>query len=162
VKPSPSVWIAAADEADAVTSLLVELRDWCGRPDPPSDPTLRGRVDALLGSDDLEFLLARAEDWAEPLGICQVRFRASVWSATCDAQIEDLFVRSHARGRGVGRALVETALERGRGRGCTQIDVDVGEANDAALRLYERAGFVSKAAGGRQLLLRRRLDSEDG
>ena len=76
-----------------------------------------------------------------------------------DCWLEDLFVEEDARGSGLGRALVEAALERARERGCARMELDVNEANAAALALYESLGFDSWSdpPGGRNLFMRRRL-----
>ena len=59
----------------------------------------------------------------------------------------------------MGRALMEAAFERARERGCRRMELDVNEANPAALALYDSLGFSSWSdpPGGRNLLMRRRL-----
>jgi ribosomal protein S18 acetylase RimI-like enzyme len=91
--------------------------------------------------------------------VLQLRFRHSVWTGTDDAHLEDLFVDESVRGSGLGRALVEAALERARRRGCARIELDANEANEPALRLYRSVGFGSwsDAAGGNDLFMRLRL-----
>ena len=89
----------------------------------------------------------------------QLRFRHAVWTGTDDAHLEDLFVSEDARGSGIGRELVEAAMERARERGAARILLDTNEANEAALRLYASVGFRSGSdeTGGRDLFMRRRL-----
>jgi ribosomal protein S18 acetylase RimI-like enzyme len=50
-------------------------------------------------------------------------------------------VLAHARGRGVGTALVRALLEQARGAGFEAISLSV-EPDNPAVRLYERAGFA--------------------
>ena len=50
-------------------------------------------------------------------------------------------VREH-RGRGVGAALLTSALAAAREAGLTRVELTVREDNAAAIRLYERFGFV--------------------
>ena len=140
-----------------MAGLLVEFRDWWGR-SLPSDESFAASVDRLMDSPDTEFLLGSAGGGA-PAGVCQLRFRFSVWHATEDCWFEDLFVREQARRSGLGGALVEAALERARERGCARVELDVNEANRAARALYERFGFSGPAepGAGRALLLRCRL-----
>ena len=68
-------------------------------------------------------------------------------------------MRESARGAGLGRALVEAALERARERGCGRIQLDTNEGNIGARALYESLGFSAWAEtpGGNNLLMRRRL-----
>jgi ribosomal protein S18 acetylase RimI-like enzyme len=56
-------------------------------------------------------------------------------------EIESLSVAPEARGQGVGTALLEAAREHFRAQGIEFWSVAVVEANEGALRMYERAGF---------------------
>ena len=46
-----------------------------------------------------------------------------------------------ARGRGVGRALLDHLERRARARGAVAMTLEVADANEAAVRLYAAAGF---------------------
>jgi ribosomal protein S18 acetylase RimI-like enzyme len=109
-------------------------------------------------AEDGEFLLGAAGD-GPPEAVCQLRYRWSVWTTSEDCWLEDLFVRAGARGSGLGRALVDAAVERARARGCGRIELDVDDSNDVAIALYESSEFSldSKGAPGRNLLAGRRL-----
>jgi ribosomal protein S18 acetylase RimI-like enzyme len=63
------------------------------------------------------------------------------WAGDPDASIGELVVSTEAEGRGIGRALVEAAMERARGNGCTRISVSTGAANERARNLYRGLGF---------------------
>jgi ribosomal protein S18 acetylase RimI-like enzyme len=52
-----------------------------------------------------------------------------------------VWVAPEARGQGVAAALLEAALDWARGRGARAMQLGVVCGNDAARRLYERAGF---------------------
>ena len=156
--PVTQVWLAAPEESAAVAGLLVEFRNWWGRA-TPTDATFRASVDRLMRGRDVEFLLGSVGERSEAVGVCQLRYRFSVWYAAEDCWLEDLFVGESARRSGLGAALVEAALERARVRGCARVDLDVNERNAAALALYERFGFsaASGPGAGRMLLMRLRL-----
>ena len=148
------VRLATEDDAADVTRLMVGFRNWWQR-DEPDDAAFEAGVRRLLADPNTDFLLA-----GEPAAaVCQLRYRYAVWTASEDCCLEDIFVEEEARGSGVGRALVEAAFERARERGCARMELDVNEANAAALRLYESMGFEawSHPPGGRNLLMRRRL-----
>ena len=140
------VWLATLPEAAAVARLLTEFRDHLEDPEPSEDSFLAS-VERLIGRDDTEFWLAAPSDGEPAAGLCQLRFRHSVWTATEDCWLEDLFVRREARGRGVGRALVQRALERARERGCRRVELDTYEDNNGAIRLYESFGFSARSKG---------------
>jgi ribosomal protein S18 acetylase RimI-like enzyme len=55
-----------------------------------------------------------------------------------------LAIDPHAGGRGHGTFLVEFCVEEGRARGDEGLVICVVESNTAALRLYERFGFVRR------------------
>jgi putative acetyltransferase len=52
-----------------------------------------------------------------------------------------LMVAADARRQGVGRALLEAAVEWSRGAGVRKLELHVFPWNEAAIRLYERFGF---------------------
>jgi RimJ/RimL family protein N-acetyltransferase len=52
-----------------------------------------------------------------------------------------LMVDRDARGRGVGRALLEGAIEWARGTGIRKLELHVFPWNEPAIQLYERFGF---------------------
>jgi GNAT superfamily N-acetyltransferase len=119
---------------------MVGFRDFYGRSEPPDD-AFRAGVEQLITRPDAEYLLAAAGDAAEPGGVCQLRYRHSLWTASEDCWLEDLFVDESARGAGVGEALVACAIDRARARGCGRVELDVSESNRPAWALYERMGF---------------------
>ena len=153
-----SVWRAQPDEAETVARLLVEFRNHNGK-DWPSDNAMLAVVERLIEQPDVEYLLASVDADSPPVGVCQLRFRLSVWTAAPDCWLEDLFVEQSARGHGVGAALVEAALERARERGCRRVELDTNEDNAVALSLYHRFGFSERYKGepGRDLFLGVRL-----
>jgi len=59
-----------------------------------------------------------------------------------------MYVRPGARGRGVGRAILGRLEDEARGRGVARLMLETGDAQVAAMRFYERAGFVRCAAFG--------------
>ena len=147
---------ASAGNLDDVVRLIAEFRDWWGKSEP-SDEGIRRTAGRLLDDDRTELLLA-FEDGGRAVGICQVRYRLSVWTGVDDCWLEDLYVSESARGGGHGRELVEAAFESARARGCKRIELDVNEQNTAALRFYESLGFTTEPKPpGRTLFVSRRL-----
>ncbi len=60
------------------------------------------------------------------------------------AWIEDVVVDESARGRGVGRALTEEALQRAARAGARTVDLTSRPSREAANRLYRRLGFARR------------------
>jgi ribosomal protein S18 acetylase RimI-like enzyme len=153
-----AVWLATPADAETVAALLVEFRDHQGHSGPSADSFLTS-VELLIDRSDTEFWLAAASDLASAAGVCQLRFRHSLWTATEDCWLEDLFVRTEARRRGIARALVQRALERARERGCRRVELDTNEDNHGAISLYESIGFSCTSKGpSRSLFFGVRLD----
>jgi ribosomal protein S18 acetylase RimI-like enzyme len=153
----PEVWIAQQGDAASAAALMSAFRDHIGR-DWPTDEQVRATVESLLLDPATEYLLAAPDGRDEAAGICQLRYRLSVWTASDDCWLEDLYVTDEARGTGLGRALIETAFERARARGCGRIQLDVAEDNLRAIEVYRSAGFGTEpGAPGRTMLITRRL-----
>jgi ribosomal protein S18 acetylase RimI-like enzyme len=60
------------------------------------------------------------------------------------AWIEDVIVDEDARGRGIGEALVRTALKRASKLGAGTVDLTSSPSREGANRLYQRIGFVRR------------------
>ena len=133
---------AGADDLADVTRLIAEFRDWW-RKDEPNDELIRTTAERLLGDPATLYLLAFDDD-GTAVGVCQLRFRLSVWTGADDCWLEDLFVSESARSGGYGRALVTAAIEAATARGCKRIELDVNLQNDAALTLYLEMGFLTE------------------
>ncbi len=56
-------------------------------------------------------------------------------------QMDGICVADHARGQGVGTALLEAVADLARHRGLNEVQLDVIDTNPRAQALYERAGF---------------------
>ena len=151
-----NVWRAGAADAATVARLMGEFRDHLSRSEP-AEAEIRASVEQILADPQSEFLIASDDEW--PAGVCQLRYRWSVWTSSEDCWLEDLFVVPDARRAGLGRALVDAALSSARARGCVRIELDVDEDNEPAMALYQRCGFSleSKGSGSRTLVAGRRL-----
>jgi ribosomal protein S18 acetylase RimI-like enzyme len=71
--------------------------------------------------------------------------------------VHDVIVDPEYRGRGVGRLLLEAALAHLKARGAPRVVLTTAEQNEAAQRLFTRAGFRRT-----MLEMTRELDDMDG
>ena len=151
---TPPVRVAGPEDATVVARLLTEFRNHLGRNWPP-EATIRAGVERLIARDDSEYLLGGAP----AAGVVQLRYRYGIWWDAEDCALEDLFVHAETRGSGLGRALVEAAIERARARGCRRIELDTAEENEPALALYRSCGFRSglDEPGRLGVFMRRRI-----
>jgi ribosomal protein S18 acetylase RimI-like enzyme len=109
----------------------------------PDQDVIAGRAAPLIESGELLVLLVGEG----PDGFAQLRFRRSLYSDLLDASLDELYVVPGRRGTGLGRALLDAALEHARARGADHIELNTSEADTAALRLYESSGFTNREGG---------------
>jgi GNAT superfamily N-acetyltransferase len=104
------------------------------------DSTLRDDVDGLLSGNDSLVLLA--EKNGTPIGYITGhveidRRRVLVKKGV----IEDWFVVADDRGRGVGKLLLETIIQRFRQAGCEVVESGTWAFNEHARKAHKQAGF---------------------
>jgi ribosomal-protein-alanine N-acetyltransferase len=66
---------------------------------------------------------------------------AGLFAARDQGEIQTIGVRPDHQGRGLGRRLLDALLAEARQRGCHEVFLEVRTENQAAIALYERAGF---------------------
>jgi ribosomal protein S18 acetylase RimI-like enzyme len=79
-----------------------------------------------------------------PDGLAVLRFRPSFWSGAPDAYLEELYVAPERRGEGMGRALMEAAMDTAREAGAKHMDLGTSVDDTAARGLYESCGFTNR------------------
>lgn len=92
-------------------------------------------------NSDTTFLLMAEENDGYIGSLTLVVFR--IPSGT-RARIEDLIVQETARGRGVGRSLVQKAIEMADALGAEAVDLTTHPSREAANALYKKLGFVRR------------------
>jgi ribosomal protein S18 acetylase RimI-like enzyme len=136
VKPSRDIRRAEIDDAAAVGRLLhdfnSEFDDYT-----PGPEAMGKRIAELLESGDVTVLLGGPG----PDGLALLRFRPSLWSETLDCYLEELYVVPDRRGQGLGKALMEAAMDTARSMGAGYMDLGTAETDTAARALYEKLGF---------------------
>lgn len=103
----------------------------------PGPAVLAARLERLIAAGDTVVLLIGAG----PDGIAVLRFRPSIWSDALECYLAELYVVPPRRGRGLGRALMNAAIDLARERGADYMDLNTSETDVAARRLYESFGF---------------------
>jgi ribosomal protein S18 acetylase RimI-like enzyme len=130
---------AAAGDAGEVARMLHDFNTEYSEPSP-GVRALAERLRELIEKDELVALLAGDG----PDGFAVVRFRPSLYTFSLDAHLEELYVAPEMRGHGLGRALLEEAMNAARERGALHIDLNTSEDDRAARALYESSGFVNR------------------
>ncbi|NEU12131.1 GNAT family N-acetyltransferase [Methylobacterium sp. BTF04] len=87
-----------------------------------------------------------AEEGGRLVGLAHYTFHASAWTLGPYCYLQDLFTAPEARGRGIGRALVEAVASEARRAGADRVYWLTKEDNAAARALYDtladRPGFI--------------------
>jgi ribosomal protein S18 acetylase RimI-like enzyme len=132
---------ATPGDAESVARLLHDFQVEFDEPSPGAE-ALAGRYAELIRNRDMTVLLAGDG----PDGFAQLRYRPWVYSAGPNAHsyLEELYVVPSLRGQGIGRALLEAALEAARGEGATHMELGTSEDDAAARALYESLGFTNR------------------
>lgn len=141
-KPEISVRRAGVEDAEAIARLLDDFNREFDEPTPGVE-ALAATCRRLLESGEITVLLSGDD----PDGLALLRFRPALWSEGLEAYLQELYVVPDLRGRGIGRALLEAAIEFSRERGADGIDLNTGETDTAARALYESMGFTNKEGG---------------
>ncbi|MGN7803403.1 GNAT family N-acetyltransferase [Hyphomicrobiales bacterium] len=87
-----------------------------------------------------------AESEGRLIGLTHYLFHRSTTAIQPNCYLQDLFTNTQARGKGVGRALIEGVYEAARAAGSPRVYWQTHETNETAMALYdkvaEKSGFI--------------------
>jgi GNAT superfamily N-acetyltransferase len=133
--------IAQAGDAAEVARLLDAFsREY--HTDTPGEEVLTARCADLIATGEMIVVLAGAAN----TGLAMLRLRRTLWGESpqdLDAYLEELYVTPGRRGRGIGHALLERAMEVAREHGAVRIELGTSTDDVAAIGLYEATGFTN-------------------
>jgi ribosomal protein S18 acetylase RimI-like enzyme len=135
----PEIRRASPGDAPEVARLLHDFQEEFDEPSPGVE-TLTDRYRELIRKKEMTVLLVGAG----PDGFGQLRYRPTVYSAGLYAYLEELYVVPPLRGQGLGRALLEAAMETARAEGADHMELGTSETDTAARALYESVGFTNR------------------
>jgi len=133
------VRLAEVADAETIGRLLHDFNREFDYP-TPGPGGFAERVRQLLPAGEITVLLAGAP----PQGLAVLRFRPAIWRDALDCYLEELYVVPDRRGHGLGRALMETAIDHARREGAAYMDLGTSEDDVAARALYESLGFSNR------------------
>jgi putative acetyltransferase len=132
-----TIGVERPDQAD-VHALLLTVRSWAEGLYPPESRHGLG-LDAYARPDVTLFV---AREGGVVLGCGAYKLQGDG-----SAEVKSMFVLPEARGRGIGRAILAAIEDAVRGR-VTILRLETGIKQDAAIRLYEAAGFRRRGPFG--------------
>lgn len=139
-------------DGPVVTRLLCEFGPQRTPPPDRMQAVLRTFVDHVRRVQAGIAASTVAESNREVVGVCTLEWRHPFWTDETHAWVPDLLVTEHARGKGIGRALLADALATAENRGAVQLTLESGRTRAEAHALYRSLGFEET---GRTFLLRR-------
>lgn len=87
-----------------------------------------------------------AEGTGRLLGMAHVLFHRSTIQLAPTCYMQDLYTVEEARGRGIGRSLIEAVYQHAAAAGSPRVYWQTHETNQSAMRLYdkvaEKSGFI--------------------
>lgn len=130
---------AQTGDAAPIAQLLHDFNTEYDDP-TPEIPELTERILELLTAKEIVVLLAGDP----PLGLALFHLRPSLWSKANDVYLEELYVVPDHRGLGIGRKLLNAAIDAAREAGADHFELTTGETDTEARNLYESSGFTNR------------------
>ncbi len=142
--------IRRATSADLPQIIDLLADDKLGRqreePGPPPSPAYAAAFAAIDG--DANQFLAVVEEGGSVVGCLQLSFIPGLSHVgSWRGQIEGVRIASSRRGGGLGRTMIEWAIQACRDRGCGMVQLATDKTRADALRFYESLGFVASHEG---------------
>lgn len=134
---APRVCRADLPDLDAATRLFQGYLGFYAR-DVPAEKS-RAFIEARLRNGDSQIFLAFVD--GHPAGFMQLYPSFASLSLAPSWILNDLYVDSSARGRGVGEALMQAARLLAVETGAAEIFLQTARDNETAQRLYLRQGY---------------------
>ncbi len=133
---------AAGEDEEKIFKLIRELADTVGFAEqaPLIDIGIWSKtLRKMLASPDWVFLMAFEE--GEAVGLALFFVRPTLTTGMNRATITEMIVTDSARGKGVGRRLIEEAKKQALKMGCSILAVSTELDNAGATGFYKKMGF---------------------
>ena len=138
------VFIASTGQAGVIGRLLYDFNTEFETPGPSAEE-FAARFRFLLSRTDVLVLFSGPP--AAPTGFAFLTLRPTPYYDGALAQLEELYVQARLRGRGIGTALLRTAVHEVRERGGAEMHINVDEVDRDTRRFYDRHGFTNFQPG---------------
>jgi GNAT superfamily N-acetyltransferase len=136
-----SAFVEVVQETDLM--LLNSLNDLLPQLSKNAQAMTMEDLKQIVDSKCSDLLIVRAAGGGSLLGaLTLIHFRIPTGIR---AWIEDVVVDASARGQGVGKALIQAAIDKSHDLGARTLDLTSNPDRESAHRLYEGAGFSVRA-----------------
>ena len=136
---------ARREDVPEIVALLADDAIGAGREGPADDAYYAAFE--LIAADQRNQLLV-AEAGGRIVGTLQLTMIPGLSRhGMLRAQIEGVRVSSGQRGQGLGRAMIEWAIDAARGQGCGLVQLTSDKRRPDAVRFYQSLGFTASHEG---------------
>ena len=147
---------AGRDDVERIVQMLADdpLGAQRERYELPLPRSYLAAFEAIEADPNNEVVVACVD--GKVIGVLQITFIPGLtYQGGWRALIEGVRVDAATRSSGLGKALVEHAIERARERGCHLVQLTTDKTRPAAKRFYEALGFVATHEGMKRPLTAR-------
>ena len=140
--------------------VLLEFEQGLIRAERPMDPTIReGKISyydvgEFIRSDDAEVYVVERNGEILASGYARIKPDRHYLKHKLMGYLGFMFVPEEHRGQGLNQLIIKKLIEWCKGKGLSEIRLDVYQTNESGLRAYEKAGF-------KRHLITMRLNTED-
>lgn len=133
----------SADKAD-----LLSLEQKVVEAERPFNPSIKPKnaayydLNHLLSGDDSNLIVAEINGVIIGTGYGQIRESKQSLEHTTHTYLGFMYVESEYRGLGINKMIMDNLIDWSKSRGVFDLYLDVYDANDAAIRAYEKVGFT--------------------
>jgi ribosomal protein S18 acetylase RimI-like enzyme len=128
-------------QAAIIAMLDMYCRDEFGDCQPLADEVRERLIPGLIKHGGARVFLAYEDQ--QPLGVAICLIGFSSFRAKPLLNIHDIAVSPAARGKGIGRKLLQAVEAEARSLGCGKVTLEVRSDNQRAMGLYRSVGFKS-------------------
>lgn len=101
-----------------------------------------------INSDQNQELMVMVNDSGAVIGTLQLSLiQYLTYQGGIRAQIEAVRVHENYRNKGIGQELIKWAIDRAKKRGAHVVQLTTDKKRDAALKFYEKLGFIASHEG---------------
>jgi len=139
---------ATIEDAEALASLLTEI-GWFevfkNESLEESSRRVRAALELCLADDSHLVCVAQSEE-GKIIGYVSVHWLPYLFMRGPEGYVSELFVRDSARGRGVGRRLLQAVETEARSRGCTRMSLtNLRHRESYKRQFYVKAGWTERS-----------------
>lgn len=137
---------ARKEDVPAVVRMLADDPLGATREGDPDDTRYLMAFDRIAANPHDELIVAERE--GEVVGTMQLTYLAGLSRLGAErCQIEAVRVAASERGQGLGRKMIEWAIDRARARGCAVVQLTSDKSRTDAHRFYDSLGFTASHEG---------------